>query len=586
MDYDVFLEQLKARASIEDIISEYVALKRAGNRFVGLCPFHSEKTPSFTVFADTQSFFCFGCSAGGDVITFIRKAENLDYTDAVRFLADKTGLEMPQEKNEGEFRMRRETVLKINKETARHFHENLLGSPGAAGREYCEGRKLSQSTIVRFGLGWAPDSWDDCLNHLLRKGYTKDQLFEAGLVVRNKTGGYYDRFRSRVMFPIIDTMGNVIAFGGRIIEAGEPKYLNSPDTPVFKKSRQLFALNFAKNNNEGRLILCEGYMDVISLHQAGFTSAVATLGTAITADQARIMARYANQVVIAYDTDDAGQTASKKAIKLLTETGLTVKMLAMGDVKDPDEYIKKYGAQRFKRLIDNSGSHTTFLLDKALSVFDMNIPEDKAAYLKEAARIISEIPSAVEAEVYTSKVAQQTEISADVIKAEIKSIMESRAKAEKKRALKTETDRIMGARDRLNPGKRENLKAAVAEEGLIAILLKHPDYYEKLSIKITQEDFVTDFNKNIFGIMLRVLAQQGQLDLTRLAQHLTVDEVARVTQYTIKSVSGENEKKQAEDYAKAIKEVSSSAALDLSQSDPEQIKKYIEQAKMAKERRE
>lgn len=311
MDFDMFLDQLKSRLRIEDVVSEYVSLRKSsGSRFVGLCPFHSEKTPSFTVFTDDQHFYCFGCGKGGDLITFIRQIESLDYMDALRLLADKAGLDMPQERGDGEYRKRRETVLKINREAARHFHSNLTGGPGEPARAYFSKRRLSQSTITRFGLGYAPDSWDDCLKHLQGLGYTGQQIEAAGLALRGKSGGYYDRFRNRVMFPIIDTRGNVIGFGGRVLTDEQPKYLNSPDTVAFKKSNNLFALNFAKNTGSGRLILCEGYMDVISLHQAGFPEAVATLGTAITDDQSRIMARYAKEVIIAYDSDGAGRAAA------------------------------------------------------------------------------------------------------------------------------------------------------------------------------------------------------------------------------------------------------------------------------------
>ena len=466
MDFDMFLDQLKSRLRIEDVVSEYVSLRKSsGSRFVGLCPFHSEKTPSFTVFTDDQHFYCFGCGKGGDLITFIRQIESLDYMDALRLLADKAGLDMPQERGDGEYRKRRETVLKINREAARHFHSNLTGGPGEPARAYFAKRRLSQSTITRFGLGYAPDSWDDCLKHLQGLGYTGQQIEAAGLALRGKSGGYYDRFRNRVMFPIIDTRGNVIGFGGRVLTDEQPKYLNSPDTVAFKKSNNLFALNFAKNTGSGRLILCEGYMDVISLHQAGFPEAVATLGTAITDDQSRIMARYAKEVIIAYDSDGAGRAAADKAIRLLTQTGVTVRVLSMPDSKDPDEYINKHGPDRFRRLLDGSGSHTTYRLDKARAKYDLEIVEDKAAYLKEAVQILASLPSPMEREIYVLRLAQQTDVAADVIKAEIQSIMEQRRKQYKEQEVRTERDKSAGAKDRRKPAKRQHLEAAKAERG-------------------------------------------------------------------------------------------------------------------------
>lgn len=584
MDFDMFLDQLKSRLRIEDVVSEYVSLRKSsGSRFVGLCPFHSEKTPSFTVFTDDQHFYCFGCGKGGDLITFIRQIESLDYMDALRLLADKAGLDMPQERGDGEYRKRRETVLKINREAARHFHSNLTGGPGEPARAYFAKRRLSQSTITRFGLGYAPDSWDDCLKHLQGLGYTGQQIEAAGLALRGKSGGYYDRFRNRVMFPIIDTRGNVIGFGGRVLTDEQPKYLNSPDTVAFKKSNNLFALNFAKNTGSGRLILCEGYMDVISLHQAGFPEAVATLGTAITDDQSRIMARYAKEVIIAYDSDGAGRAAADKAIRLLTQTGVTVRVLSMPDSKDPDEYINKHGPDRFRRLLDGSGSHTTYRLDKARAKYDLEIVEDKAAYLKEAVQILASLPSPMEREIYVLRLAQQTDVAADVIKAEIQSIMEQRRKQYKKQEFRTERDKSAGAKDRLNPAKRQHLKAAKAEEGLLAILMKHPDYYRKLNPAIGPEDFVTDFNRNIFRVMAEWIENGKDPDVAGMSKLLTVEEVSRLTEYMINNVPGKDELRRACDYAAAIADAGSDVRALLEDGAPEDIQKYIEAERAKKE---
>ncbi len=575
-DFDLFIEQLKSRATIEDVVSQYVTLRRAGNRFVGLCPFHSEKTGSFTVYVDSQSYYCFGCGNGGDVITFIRNIEKLDYMDAVHFLADRYGMQVPEREGAGEYRQRRAVTLAINKEAARHFHENLKSPIGEKGMAYFKARNLSASTITRFGLGYAPDSWDDMLKHLQSKGFTREQIETAGLALRGQKGGYYDRFRNRVIFPIIDTTGNVIAFGGRILEGGSgAKYLNSPDTPVFKKSQVLFALNFAKNAPTDRLLLCEGYMDVISLHQAGFPFAVAPLGTAVTPEHARLVARYAKEVILALDADEAGQTAMNKAIRYFEETGIKVRILSIKEAKDPDEYIQKFGADRFRRLLDGSGSQISFLLDKERRNYDLSIPEDKSEYLKKAVLILSNIKSLVEREVYIGRVSEQTEIPAEFIRVEIKQLAERRKTAEQKKQIREEMDKMSGKRDRINPEKSVNLKAARAEEGLIAILLKHPDYYKKLDPPINEEHFVTQFNRNIFRLMRERIEEDGTVSVSVLSQHLTVEEVARLTQYTVTAVPADNELKQACDYAKVLHLQGG----DMTEMDPSDIRAYLEQKK-------
>ncbi|MEG1849295.1 MAG: DNA primase, partial [Oscillospiraceae bacterium] len=346
-----FIEELKYRSDIEQIISPYVQLKRAGRHLTGLCPFHSEKTPSFVVYPENQSFYCFGCGAGGDVVTFVRKSENLEYLEALRFLAQKAGMTLPEDAENDEAGRMRLRILECNRESARFFHAALISPAGEPGLAYLRRRQLSDTTIRRFGLGWAPDSWGSLHEHLLKKGFTEAEMLAAA-VTRGGTRGSYDSFRGRVIFPIIDLRGAVIGFGGRILGDGQPKYLNSPDTMVFKKSRNLFALNVAKATKEPRLLLTEGYMDAIAVHQAGFDNAVATLGTALTQEQARLMAQYTGEVVIAYDSDGAGQKATVRANELLAQTGIKVRVLSMTGAKDPDEFIKANGALRFKQLVE------------------------------------------------------------------------------------------------------------------------------------------------------------------------------------------------------------------------------------------
>lgn len=582
-DFAVFVDNLKARAVIEDVVGQYVALKRNGNRYVGLCPFHSEKTGSFTVFADTQSYYCFGCGAGGDVITFIRSIENLDYMDALHFLADRYGMTVPEREGEGEYRHRRAVILEINKEAARHFREVLLSPEGAGCLAYYRKRALTDATIRHFGLGYAKDSWDDLVGHLRKKGYTLDQIETAGLGIRGKKGGLYDRFRDRAIFPIIDTTGNVIAFGGRRLDDTKPdaKYINSPDTPVFKKSRALFGLNFAKNAPGEKLLLCEGNIDVISLHQAGFPFAVAACGTAITSEHARLMARYAKEVYLSLDSDEAGQRAARKAMALLEEAGLRVKVLSYSGAKDPDEYLQKFGSERFEKVLEASGSPIRFELNRALRQHDLSIPEEKAEFLKAACAILAGVNSPVEQEIYLSRVAKETEIPIDMLRAEVKTMSERRVAEARKKALRAERERTDGIRDRLNPERSANLRAARAEEALIALLLKHPDYLKKLDPPVTEADFVTTFNRRIFALLWEEIEAGLSPSLSSLAARLTTEETARLTQYTVQAVTAEDELQLARDCAEVLHEQAKQASL--AALSPDEIQNYLDRKRNAKE---
>ena len=359
-----FLQELKYKTDIEDIVSTYVSLRKRGNTSVGLCPFHNEKTPSFTVYNDTQSFYCFGCGAGGDAIGFIKKIENLDYIDAVKLLAERAGMQMPQDGFDDSISKKRRRILQINREAAKFFHSYLMSPQGKTGYDYFINRGLTPKTIVKFGLGYAPDSWDSLLKHLKSLGYGIGEMVDAGVVKVGRNNNHYDTFKNRVMTPIIDVRGNVIAFGGRVLDDSKPKYVNTSDTLVYKKTNELFALNFAKDSGKDSLILCEGYMDVISLHQAGFTNAVASLGTALTAGHAALIKRYVNEVYLTYDSDEAGVKAALRAIPILRSAGLRIRIIHMNPYKDPDEFIKKFGAQRFKMLLENSDGAINFELEK------------------------------------------------------------------------------------------------------------------------------------------------------------------------------------------------------------------------------
>lgn len=529
---DSFLQELKYRSDMATVAQRYVNLRKSGRGYVGLCPFHNEKTPSFYVFEDTQSFYCFGCGAGGDVITFIRQIENLDYVDAVKFLAAQCGLEVPEEAADDSTARLRKRILEMNRAAARFFYACLKSPEGAPGRRYFKKRQLLPSTITSFGLGYAPAKWDALKNHLKSLGYTEKEMQAASLIVV-RDGHSYDKFRDRVMFPIIDLQGNVIAFGGRVLGDGEPKYLNSSDTPVFKKSRGLYALNFAKSNADGTLILCEGYMDVIALHQAGFKNAVATLGTALTPEQSRLMSRYAKEVIVSYDSDAAGQKAAQRAIGLLTSAGLNVRVLHIEGGKDPDEFIKTHGADKFKMLLKKSGSHIDYQIQKAKSKYDLNIPEQKIEFIKEAEEILSTVESAVQREVYAGKLAQELDITKDTFLAEINRFAARKKARERKTEIRNELADLRGLKDRINPQKGRYLKAANAEETLIVLLYKNPDFQKDIDKIIKPEDFLTEFNRRVYSAQRDIILSGGQPDLSLMGAMFTPEETGRITKMLV-----------------------------------------------------
>lgn len=391
-NYDELLVSIRNANPIEILIDSYVSLKRRGRVYVCNCPFHSERTPSFTVFPDTQSFYCFGCGSGGDVITFVMKSENLDFWEAVKFLAEKSNIEIPEyNRKNSDSKQKRNRIYEMNRIAANFFYNNMVHGADKSGLKYFYDRKLSPQTIKKYGLGYSPDSWNELTNLLTSKGYSENEIVEAWLGGRSqKTGKIFDIFRKRVMFPIVDLRGNIIGFGGRVLDDSKPKYLNTSATPVFDKGSNLFSLNFAKNSDSKKLILCEGYMDVIAVNQAGFENVVATLGTAITPAQARIMSHYAEEVIIAYDSDDAGQNATQKAIRHFTDVGVQTRILRMENAKDPDEYIKKFGKDRFRKLIDSSDNANNFMLDKCENGLTFQRRQEKSNFSTELQNLFPE----------------------------------------------------------------------------------------------------------------------------------------------------------------------------------------------------
>ncbi len=525
------LEEIKYRNDIEDVISSYVQLKHAGSNMQGLCPFHSEKTPSFTVFRSTSSFYCFGCSAGGDVVTFIMRIENLDFQAAMEFLAKRAGIALPARGENVNETVKRSRLLEINRHAARFYHENLKCNSVAM--EYLAKRNLTASVIRRFGLGWAPDEFTLLTDHMRHLGYTDEELCAGFLCgIAKNTKHLYDYFRGRIIFPIIDVTGNIIAFGGRVIGDRMPKYLNTSDTPAFKKSRHLYALNFAKNKCAETLLLCEGYMDVIALHAAGFGNAVATLGTAITSEQARLMKRYTKNVIIAYDSDDSGQNAADKAFRLLEDAGLNVKILRMENAKDPDEYIRKFGADKFRLLLERSVSRFDFVTVNILSRHDLNDTEDKIKAAQEIAEYISHVYSAVEREIYIEKAAAKLDIKTENLKKDIDRRIRSNNKDKKHEENLQIYRQASGIIDRINPDTAKNIKGASAERDILGLMLYRPDLVCNIkqgNVKLSADDFVTGFGRRVFESILTTINEDFSFDFGILGALFNVEEMGRIT---------------------------------------------------------
>ncbi len=526
---DDFLTELRNRADIETTISSYVNLKRAGRISKGLCPFHGEKTPSFTVYPDTQSYYCFGCGNGGDVITFIKNIENLDYIDAVRFLADKNGLDMPDENSyDSTINKRRLRMLEANREAARFFHKCLTTKEGAIGYQYFKNRGLSDDTIRKFGLGFAPDDFHALTNHMLKLGYTKDELVFANLARRSQKNenNVYDNFRNRVMFPIIDVKGNVIAFGGRVMDDSKPKYLNTSDTMVYKKSQGVFALNLAKKSGKDSLILCEGYMDVIAMHQAGFTNTVAGLGTALTSEQAHLLSRYASEIMIAYDADEAGQKAAARALTIFKNTPLKIKVLHLSGGKDPDEIIKNYGIEKMKAIINGAANEIEFALLREHSKYDVASDDGKRQYLQAAIKVLSNV-SAIDLEIYASRLAGELSVSKDIIVNEARRLAKRNTTVQQKKEF-TQMVSQGDLLDKLNPQRKTYYRAAKAEEMLIALVMANHEFIKDVLSKITADDFVTDFNGRIFKAVTDRISSGRSSEISFLYGELTEEELSAV----------------------------------------------------------
>ena len=549
---DRFLDELIARTDIVDLVSESVRLTKKGRNYWGLCPFHSEKTPSFSVSADKQIYKCFGCGKGGGAINFVMELDNLPFRDAVALLAKRAGLEVPDSGYSAGAKERREKLLTINKQAARTFHRWLYAPEGAEGLAYLQRRGLSRRTLTSFGLGFAPNRWDALIQELGQQGYDKRDLLDAGLAVSNQDGRIYDRFRNRVMFPIIDIRGEVIGFGGRVMDDSTPKYLNSPDTPVYNKSRNVFALNIAKKSKAGRVILTEGYMDTISLHQAGFDSAVASLGTSLTPEHAQLLSRYFPEAIIAYDGDGAGVSAAQRAIPLLERAGMKVRVLRMMGAKDPDEFIKQYGRDAFLRLLDQSENQVDYRLEQIRKKYDLSDDSQKVGFLQEAALLLSSLPSAVEREIYGRHAAETAGVSPEAVAQEVKKAFQRRLRKEQKQQERRDLTPAIQLQPKARGLRYDNIRSARAEEGVLRLLLLDPSLYRELT-QLRPEEFSSPLLGKAYALLLRRAEEGLSTQLSLLAGELTSEEMDHLTQVASAPESMANSRQSLADYIAVIR---------------------------------
>ncbi len=555
-----FLMELKYKNDIESVLSPYISLKRRGSNLVGLCPFHNEKTPSFTVYPEDGSYYCFGCGQGGDIITFTMRIENLDYIDAVRRLADRAGLRVPESGQSDKNQDMKNAIYEANREAARFYHACLMSPQGRLALENYLSRGLSIKTIKHFGLGYAPDEWHALKNHLKSKGFSYEVMLAADLLAKSsKTDAQgrnytYDRFVNRMMFPLINLHGKVIGFSGRAMPGNEKKggkYVNTSDTPVFKKSHNMYALNFAKKVCAERAILVEGNMDVIALHQAGFENAVAALGTSFTDEQARLLGRYTKEVVVTMDADEAGEKSTDRAMKILSRAGVDARILRLPECKDPDEFIKKNGAARFEALLDGAISDIDYRLYTAAKNIDLDAADGKLQYLKNACAVLAELNDPIAVDLYAGKLSVKYGTAKDVLIKEVNRIQEYKNRQNTKKQLEgIVVPRIN--KDAINPQKQQYRRAAAAEESVISVLIKHPDLYENTVDKLTEDDFITDFNRRLYSKLVSIISTGHAFDLVLLSGEFTPDEIGHVTKMLTLGIGNTNPEKELNDSIKVI----------------------------------
>lgn len=562
---DELIAEITAANDIVDVASSYMKLKRSGNGYKGLCPFHGEKTPSFHISADKQLYHCFGCGAGGSVLQFVMNIENLDFVDAVKFLAARANIAIPEGENrEASDRMhrRKQNIYKINAASAKFFHSNLMKEENKVIQSYLIDRGLDRSTVVRFGIGYAPEAFDGCTKFLLNEGFTEEQILDSGMARRSeKNGKLYDFFRNRVMFPIIDVRGNVVAFGGRVTDKSLPKYLNSSDTAAFSKSKTLFALNFAKNHCRDRIILCEGYMDVIALHKAGFEYAVATLGTALTKEHCAMISRYTKEVLLCYDSDEAGQKATAAAIALLKDANVKTKVLVMQGAKDPDEYIKNKGTAAFEQLVMGSENAVLYKINKLKQQYNIDILEEKLELAGKAAEILAEIENPVEGEIIVKEFASQIGVSPDTVQAQIKQIKYSKGRKEAAKRPKAE-------------------KVEADKEGmLLNLMASHKSVYLKMKELINEEFFEKQACKKFYAQLVRLRDDDVNADVATVLASVDEEDAKSLAGIFATEMPYENPEKAADDIYIAIKNQKTNVNEIKS---PEELSRIIELIKQQK----
>ncbi len=554
-----FLDELIDRSDIVDLVSSYVSLTKKGGNYFGLCPFHNEKTGSFSVAPDKQIFYCFGCHKGGGALQFVMEIENLSFVDAVRFLAKRANMEVPENDGDREESRRRQRVLALNRDAARWFYQNLSRPEGAAVAAYLAQRKITPKTAASFGLGASLDSWDALMGAMTAKGYTKTDLLAAGLVVSNPKGRIYDKFRNRLMFPVIDVKGDVVAFGGRVLDKSEPKYMNTTETVVYSKRRNLYGINLAKKTKRPNFILCEGNIDVITLHQAGFDNAVASMGTALTTEQTKILSRYTKELVLCFDNDAAGQMATQKNIEMLKNSEFSVRVLQLprrlvdGEYmkQDVDDFIKFQGGAAFEAMLNGSANQMDFRMDAVAAKYDLSDPEQKIAYGGEISQLIASLSNAVEREVYAGRAAETAGISAAAMRAEVERARR-RQRGRERRDLQRENLNTAALRQPKDRAIRyADLRSAMAEEGVVRLLLLDGALLDKCG-GLESEDFSAPFLGRIYDMLREAWAEGRPLTAAALAARCTAEETSHLSSVLQKPESPAYADKALEDYIQII----------------------------------
>ena len=555
-----FLDELILRSDIVDVVGSYVQLNRRGSNLFGLCPFHSEKTGSFSVAPDKQIYYCFGCKKGGGVVNFIMEEENLSYPDAVRFLAKRAGMEVPEEEGDREASRRRQRLLDLNRDAARFYYQLLQQPEGRAVQEYLDRRRIKKSTAVKFGMGASLDSWDTLLTAMTKKGYTKAELLAAGLIVQNKSGGFYDKFRNRLMLPVIDTRGDVVAFGSRVLDKSEPKYMNSSETPVYSKRRVLYGLNLAKKTKRPNIILCEGNLDIVTLHQAGFDNAVASMGTALTVEQTRLLSRFTKELVLCYDNDNAGKIATERALQILNNSEFSVKVLQLprrfvdGEYikQDADDFIKFQGPDAFERLLNGSENGIEFRMAQVAAKYDLASDEARVAYCEEISQLLSSLPNAVEREIYSTRAAELAKITPEAMKLEVQRAFKRRVAREKRAKLRKDLNPAAQLQPKERSLRYENLRSARAEEGILRILLMDDSLFPAES-PLTEEQFSSPLLGRVFTQLWQVRLDGRPVSLNVLFESLTSEEASHITAICQQPESPQNARQALADYIRIVK---------------------------------